>query len=498
MKIFKTLCITAAFLGLTACDDFTEFDRDFILTEEGSIESAGDLERLLLGTYDSNGSYAGIVSINSIGTDETRIGLGNRGQGLQAHSFTLITGSGEPAGIYNSAYDVLDNANRVIRGADDFIANSNDNTNLLNQIRGEALAIRAWQHFDLLRMFAPSFDSNAPGVPLANQVFVVGEDDLSIPRSSVGEVLALINADLMEAANILQGDTNGTLRFNSNSVRALQARVALYTGNYTEAISLANQVVTAVPLVSGDTYVDMFREEQVRGEIIFEIPRDQFDNRIGTIYSDVNDDVFFSMSIDLLNEMNQAGDDRRNANLDLEDVISRRVANEILFEEDDPTEEEDDFTDEWIVGKYLGTESLTSLNNVIVLRSSEMVLISAEANARLGNLDAARNDINTLRTMRSSLVVTPAAYANQAEALTDILAERRVELAFEGHRLLDLKRFGQGINRLDVDCSGASIRARPATTCNLDAGSFRFTFPIPQAEIFANDGISDADQNPGY
>jgi len=144
MKIFKTLCITAAFLGLTACDDFTEFDRDFILTEEGSIESAGDLERLLLGTYDSNGSYAGIVSINSIGTDETRIGLGNRGQGLQAHSFTLITGSGEPAGIYNSAYDVLDNANRVIRGADDFIANSNDNTNLLNQIRGEALAIRAW------------------------------------------------------------------------------------------------------------------------------------------------------------------------------------------------------------------------------------------------------------------------------------------------------------------------------------------------------------------
>jgi len=382
----------------------------------------------------------------------------------------LITGSGEPAGIYNSAYDVLDNANRVIRGADDFIANSNDNTNLLNQIRGEALAIRAWQHFDLLRMFAPSFDSNAPGVPLA----------------------------IMEAANILQGDTNGTLRFNSNSVRALQARVALYTGNYTEAISLANQVVTAVPLVSGDTYVDMFREEQVRGEIIFEIPRDQFDNRIGTIYSDVNDDVFFSMSIDLLNEMNQAGDDRRNANLDLEDVISRRVANEILFEEDDPTEEEDDFTDEWIVGKYLGTESLTSLNNVIVLRSSEMVLISAEANARLGNLDAARNDINTLRTMRSSLVVTPAAYANQAEALTDILAERRVELAFEGHRLLDLKRFGQGINRLDVDCSGASIRARPATTCNLDAGSFRFTFPIPQAEIFANDGISDADQNPGY
>jgi len=434
-----------------------------------------DLERLLLGTYNANGSYAGIVSINSLGTDETRIGLGNRGQGLQAHSFTLNTGSGEPAGVYNSAYDVLDNANRVLRSAEDFPTADGDEAALLNQIRGEALAIRAWQHFDLLRMFAPSFDSNAPGVPLAK-----------------GSGLTSIN------------------RFNINAVRALQARVALYSGDFANAITIANQVVTDVPLVSGQDYIDMFRIDDTdpdagTSETIFQIERDQFDGRVGTIWSDINEDVFFSMSVDLYNDYLAAGDDddRFLTNLDLEEAISERTipfVNDTIFDPIDPEvilEINPVITDisELIIGKYLGSTELISLNNIKVFRSSEMVLISAEANARMGNLSAARDDINTLRMTRSSAVVTPDTYGSQEQALTDILAERRIELAFEGHRLLDLKRFGEGVLRIDPDCSGDG---RPATTCDLTAGNFRFTFPIPQAEIFANDGISDADQNPGY
>jgi len=378
---------------------------------------------------------------------------------------------------------VLDNANRVLRSADE-IPVSEDEVPLLNQIRGEALAIRAWQHFDLLRMFATNFDSNTPGVPLSDRVFVVGQDDLNIPRATVGEVLTLVNSDLLEAETLLaNSDLTETFRFNINAVRALQARVALYSGNYPDAVATASQVLAAVPLVSGEDYVDMFRTSAEETETIFQIDRDQFDGRIGTIWSDINLDVFFSMSQDLFNEMSLAGDDRLNVNIDLETEITERVAT----------------PDEQIVGKYIGSSELVSLNSIIVFRSSEMQLIRAEAFARMGGgfLDNANTDIADLRTIRGSALTTPAAYGSIDEALTDILAERRVELAFEGHRLLDLKRFGQGINRLAEDCSGNGGE-RPATTCDLEAGSFRFTFPIPQAEIFANDGISDADQNPGY
>lgn len=489
-KNSRLLLILSVFIALmTSCEDFTEFDRGFILAEEGSIDNVSDLERFLLGTYNANGSYAGIVSINSIGTDEVRIGLGNRGQGLQAHSFTLTNVSGEAQGIYNSAYDVIDNANRVLRAADEVTVG--DDADLLAQIRGEALAIRAWQYFDLLRMYAPTFDDNSLGVPLVTRVLIVGEDDLSFPRNTVGEVLSQIDEDLEMALTLIPESQSNVNRFSTLAVRALQARVGIYAGGsarWQEAIDAASIVISQRPVVSGDNYINMFRQDPINPDLattetIFQIERDQFDGRVGTIWSDVNLDVFFSVSIDLLGDLQNGGNDRFNLNIDFEDVITERVS----------TLDVDD--DDILPGKYLGSPELISLNNIKVFRTSEMHLIRAEANARLGNLDAASDDIAALRNVRSSNLPTPDTYANQAEALSDILLERRVELAFEGHRLLDLKRFGQGVDRIDEDCNNGD---RPATTCSLDAGNFRFTFPIPQSEIFANDGISDADQNPGY
>ncbi|WP_299763256.1 RagB/SusD family nutrient uptake outer membrane protein [uncultured Dokdonia sp.] len=486
MKLFNKIIIAVmAVTCFISCDDFTEFDRDFILSENGSIETTEDLQRFLLGAYNSIGSYNGIISINSLGADEVRIGQGNRGQGLQAHSFTLTNGSGEPLGIWNSAYDAIDNANRVLRAIDD-VTTSPGSEISTTQIMGEALALRAWQYFDLLRMFAPSFDPSSPGVPLVTSVQEVGVDDLNIPRSSVGEVLQQINEDLTMAADLLSGSNLNVNRFNINAVRALQARVAIYSGgndNLTNAVNLTTQILTEVPLVSGNDYINMFRVDQdiptTPTETIFQIERDQFDGRIGTIFSDVNQDVFFSTSVDLFNQLSLAGQDRFNTNIDNETEITERIAD----------------GDDQIVGKYLGSTELLSLNNIKVFRSSEMLLIRAEANALLGNLSDARNDIDQLRTTRGSNITTPANYTNLDQAIDEILNERRVELAFEGHRLLDLKRYNRAINRIDDDCSGVD---RPATSCNLEAGSFRFTFPIPQAEIFANDGISDADQNPGY
>jgi hypothetical protein len=50
--------------------------------------------------------------------------------------------------------------------------------------------------------------------------------------------------------------------------------------------------------------------------------------------------------------------------------------------------------------------------------------------------------------------------------------------------------------RAEDDCN--NIERSAPTNCTLEAGDFRFTYPIPQDEIFANPGISAVDQNPGY
>lgn len=483
IKLFFTLSL---FTCIISCEDFTEFDRGFILNEEGSIQTVSDVERLLLGSYNSI-NYIGIITRNSRASDELRVGLGNRGQGLQEHSFTIVSSTPEPTALWNSLYNTIDNVNRTIV-AINTVSVEDTEASLSSQILGEALALRALEYFDLLRNFAVSFDAATPGVPLVTEPLVFGESDINIPRNSVGEVLAQINADLDQAEDLLAISADGDFtRFNLNSVAALRARIALYTGDYAAAVSNATTVISAIPLVNNDAdYLSMFRDDPstsagVAGasEVIFQIDRDVQDGFVGTIFTAVNNDVFFSTSSDLFSFLSSDGSIRSTVNIDTESDITTATAT----------------TDELIVGKYLGSSATPYLNNIKVFRTSEMVLIRAEANARLGNLTDAMADIVDLRAARGSSLVTPD-YTSSAIALTDILLERRLELAFEGHRFFDLKRFNLPVDRPDADCNNPD-RTAP-TTCFLEAGNFIFTYPIPQAELFANPGINDENQNPGY
>ncbi|MEX0596163.1 MAG: RagB/SusD family nutrient uptake outer membrane protein, partial [Candidatus Paceibacterota bacterium] len=83
-------------------------------------------------------------------------------------------------------------------------------------------------------------------------------------------------------------------------------------------------------------------------------------------------------------------------------------------------------------------------------------------------------------------------YSTLNGAILDILTERKLELAFEGHRYVDLKRLraisNTGVERSPLDCGGAA-------PCQLAPSDFRFTMPIPLSEINAN---TSAEQNPGY
>ena len=67
--------------------------------------------------------------------------------------------------------------------------------------------------------------------------------------------------------------------------------------------------------------------------------------------------------------------------------------------------------------------------------------------------------------------------------LAEIIKERRCELVWEGHRLFDARRLKVTMTR-----EGKTI----------SADDYRLTLPIPQAEIDANSGISESDQNYGY
>lgn len=119
-----------------------------------------------------------------------------------------------------------------------------------------------------------------------------------------------------------------------------------------------------------------------------------------------------------------------------------------------------------------------------MFRAEEMQLIAAEALARRENPDMteANRLLNELRAQRHE-EYTSQDYPSQSAFMTEIAKERRLELVWEGHRMFDARRLNLTMSR-----EGKSITG----------DDYRLTLPIPQAEIDANSGISESDQNYGY
>lgn len=138
----------------------------------------------------------------------------------------------------------------------------------------------------------------------------------------------------------------------------------------------------------------------------------------------------------------------------------------------------------WMVKKWFGDASDIGRVDEKMFRAEEMQLIAAEALARRENPDMteANRLLNELRAQRHE-EYTSQDYPSQSAFMTEIAKERRLELVWEGHRMFDARRLNLTMSR-----EGKSITG----------DDYRLTLPIPQAEIDANSGISESDQNYGY
>jgi hypothetical protein len=109
--------------------------------------------------------------------------------------------------------------------------------------------------------------------------------------------------------------------------------------------------------------------------------------------------------------------------------------------------------------------------NVNIVRLSEMYLTRAEANFREGTT-VGENPVDDINTVRVRVGLAPLG----ALTIDDILNERLLELAFEGHLIHDLKRTQRSVGSLPYNAD-------------------ELVFPIPNRERIINPGLT---QNPGY
>lgn len=533
----KIILIIIAFSALVvSCEDFIEKNErgtqtldNYFKTAQESENYVNELTRRLLITNDWWTLIAPRVT-NEMATDDAW--MGNTGQDNAAHrpaSQYIITpdNMGDMANMYTAHYYTIQSCNIGLEK----MALSPLNESQMNQYTGEALFVRAYCYYELV--------NNYGSVPLYTNS--LGTNDLKLERSSISDVYDQIEKDLKESAQKLENipvARNG--RINKWAAYALLARVSLFQEKWTEAKTYSNKVITEGPYVLEPNFINIWDVNNHNGvESILEAQSSSVQDRsLGSALptlagargedkknfpsddaGDVLDGWGWCMpTSDLENAYLSEGDEIR-----LKSTITKWGDPAYGDEELNPTHKfglADNKSGRIIRKYYIPIATRRALDkkdghlplNTPLIRLAEMYLTRAEANYHLNDPNGAMLDINVVR---ERVKLDPVKGLAGPNLLRKIYKERRLELAFEGLRLFDIRRAkdpstGKPIIESILGPSGTFVQYNlsstdPYETINLrepqNKGinfdpSKHLVWPIPQLEIDLSDGIIT--QNPNY
>lgn len=493
---------------LTSCEDSYKIENPGQVDPADTYKTIDGLRKNLKGVYATIG-YEDAIEFSSIFTDEVGIGFANGGQGLNdgTYAYQLLPSSDAPEAIWSSCYNTINNCNRFLQGAKNLEAEYATDLEyklMLAQVR----TIRAFSYFQLLSYFSEDIKNpNALGVMVFTDV--PGINSPKIPRSKNSEVFALINDDLNYALPLVTASNMNSVYFSNansifygarawyyvseNMIKALKTRMYAYTGDYVNAELLANQIIAAVPVTTRANYGTIWNDS-AQAECIFNLSRSTSDRKVGQIWASVNATAtgspFFEVGRSVFNLFSDSDVNDAGVNPDIRKWTLTHTSAHVSPNYQTTGDYRND--DVLPVGKYIRTENTNLLADIKVFRTSEMMLIKAEAQIYANNLTGAATTIRTLRQRRISGTVPLPVYANQQAAYRDLLTERRRELSFEGHRYQDLKRLAVlanvSVDRDPMDCAFNN-------SCFFSNTDHRWVLPIPTSELVSNSLIV---QNPGY
>lgn len=319
----------------------------------------------------------------------------------------------------------------------------NQNSTTESEIRGIALFHRAWNYYILLQLFSKQYDKLTSqddlGLPIRDEADI----NIKKQRNSVEEVYEFIIKDLLNSLNNISEHTQYPTRPIKSSVLALLSKIYLQKGDYKnalfyaqETLKLKNSLLDFASLNANDNYpIARFNDEVIFHSTAATLPS------IGTVNLRVDTQLYNNY----------------------QDFDSRKY---IYFKQHGGL---------GFKGSYDGSSAMFSGITV-----SEIFLISAECNARLGNVIQAKEDLKTLLLNRFRSDVNLDKYIDSAgDILSLILLERRKELVFRGIRWADLKRYNK-----DELTSINLYRNLGTETFTLKPNDPRYVLPIPEKVIW--------------
>jgi len=485
MKNIISFCIIS-FFALTSCEDFLteklkgEFSSEtFYQNDKQAIQALNSVYNAIAFSSFDNAMWV----FGDIASDDAVKG-GNPGDQAEItyiDEFTTDANNGIVSNYWAFAYEAIARANNVIANVP---AVTMDETQK-NRIIGEAKFIRAYSYFNLVNIFGM--------VPL--KLFPqLTQENIHVPLSEVSAIYVQIEKDLSEAVTVLPVSHSLTDmgRVTRGAALAMLGKANLYQQKWTAAIGYFQQVDALGIYGLLPDYADNFKlAYENSSESIFEIQH----------LSDQNPFTGSALN-QWLAPAAEGGYYFDTPTQSLVDAYEKIAADEVdprldasVGRDGQPWLNGETFSASWSPTGFLTkkhqqplSEISSSLKgdgdlNYIYLRYADVLLMKAEAFNENNNADSAKANLNKVRQRaRASYNGIPPAglladitTADQIQLRTAIRQERRVELAQEFHRYFDLMRWGKAI-----------AEAALGTDFNYETKRY---FPIPQAEIDANQAI---------
>ena len=406
--------------------------------------------------------------------------------------------------VWNRLYTVISNANYIINSEETI----QGDPAIVKNIVAQAYAMRAFCYFELIQGFQFTYLGNQtkPGVPIYTQPTVAGDEGK--PRGTVEDVYTQINFDIERAIELFTEIGKPVQEHPSNIdyfvAKGFQSRIALVQGRWQDAFNAAAEARSKpeLKLLSNTEIMTGFNRYTLPSTLwAMEMINDQ--SQIwASLYSFLDPEGGYGGNIRV--------------------CISRWLYDKIA------NPDFDDKRVDWFQPPIHGTNN-TGINvnygqmkrrfhtetnwvgDIIFMRAEEMLIIQAEAEARLGHYDEARALLNELAAVRLTTPEGLTAYDTYLNSLADaatlptlthvdptnvleeVIMQRRIELWGEIGRIKDILRLKQGYDR-SYPGNNHTQFVTTVTTTKPENGAF--LFKIPQTEFDGNVNISSEEQNP--
>src|SRR5699024_5279759 len=477
--IYKTTLALFLAIGLVSCDsELDQLPHDSLGTDQ-AYNTAQDFENALRGTYSvffSDGYYGGgdsgdLNTLPEVLADNVIRNPNGRGTKRSLYDY-FFDASNAHMSIYTAGYSMIYRANLIL----DYMEKNDFQGENRLQFQAEARALRAIAHFGIVKFFGkiPS-----QGGDLGLGIAYVTEPDPKITpaRLPLLETYDKIIEDLEFAYNNIDSSFKDG-RLNKEAIALYLSRVHLYLGgddNNLKASSYASEVVTQPA-----------EREQITGVFTDSI-------KSGVVFYISNIAGADGMDVSIGNAWGQGNVNGRTSEYNVTSSFYNMFDDSDIRKEAFMKEGRDNSGNRGIfISKIWGKDgAYNGKVDLKILRAEEAILNKAEAEYKLRNYPQALIELDKLRELRYENFTS----GNETgdDLWEAIKLERRLEFAFEYNRFLDIKRWGEDLNRFDEGHQADGTGNRPVRL-NVENSDIRFVLPYSQESLNRNHNTV---QNPG-